>query len=798
MAQDDKYIALEKISSGYRAQNQLNQNFELIEEAINTIAASVTVTQQDITNITNITNNITNIESSVDEFAEYTEDHILQAEDANKVIQLKGETDMSLVIPSDSAVSFPVGTSVEVVQTGDGAVVISGATGVTVNTPDNYTLTRKFSAGMVRKTGANEWRLQRYWLESAPVPQPEDPDPTDPEDPTNPGTPDQNTPMGHWINNQTNEWDNEGEFLGLAAYPNVKGIVYRLELKQIETAQSTAATIDTDWSIVEDRLNALQNSSDAETKAKKMQVFIEMKSFDNQNPAPLWYNEAGLCTKYNNNGYILHWWDPTVRDRLVEIYQTVPTSVKDHPNFGGFTFQETATGQPVVVAWSAGSYDAGDIVTKGGELYIVVDGGTDSGTGPSGTSGESTSGGVTYLWNATGTTADDVDRNYTANNAEASIVSIVATMCQYQPNHHHFLFANFISGNTLGILDVVDGLTANYSNFVWASPDILPGASSLIDWNRVYGMMRSRQDTAVRFGCSCQFDSYEQDYPPTRVPAAGSYKLPPEDAGETTWSMEEMFLWGVEKLHLEWCFWNNATKPYPKRNWLTDGSAVANKYPTWTSERGAIPVAAQKDLEHPFWNSKSNIESIEKITASSEDWEESVNAFQTPNVTSWKVFDTSDLAEVDGGEGEHHNISGTIADGDYPWVVGQEYILELVGEAATQPAIRLQTRNAAGEYDTLFFDLTSGGALGEGSGTGRYHDYEKDSSVPNGPPSPKDSDYVKCQMYFTPKPTNSDAGDVVIRISSSSGTAVGDQVYIGTGSNAFNWGICRINPKVRK
>jgi len=358
-------------------------------------------------------------------------------------------------------------------------------------------------------------------------------------------------------------------------------------------------------------------------------------------------------------------------------------------------------------------------------------------------------------------------------------------MVQVAPHTHHFLFANFLPEDIPGILDLADVLYSNYPDqFVWAGPDILPGASSLCDWNRIYGLMRSRQDTGMRFGQSNQFDSYEQDYPPTQGPAAGSYPLPPEATGPY-WPMEEMFLYAVEFLAVEWVFWNNASAP---QSWVADGLPVVNKYPSWTNQRSAVPVSAMKDPTDAFWADTSSLTFSKR---SVKDFEETQNTSQNPNVSSYNLTDTTDSSET------AHYLRGVWKPGDYQWEVGEEYIAEVIAEAGTLDSLRILVRDASGTYSGKYFDLTGGGSLGDGISNSRcrVQNLEKDGSTGD---ASVDSDYVRCQIYFTPQPTVSANQDIWFSIFPSDGSSQGDHIYTGSNQNVTHFGLARVLPKVRK
>ncbi|QXN73257.1 minor tail protein [Gordonia phage Hans] len=83
--------------------------------------------------------------------------YTLVAADANKAIEVTSATAVNLTIPTDAAVTFPIGTVIEVNQIGAGKVTIVGASGVTVQAPVTPTTRAQYSAVVLRKRAANLW-----------------------------------------------------------------------------------------------------------------------------------------------------------------------------------------------------------------------------------------------------------------------------------------------------------------------------------------------------------------------------------------------------------------------------------------------------------------------------------------------------------------------------------------------------------------------------------------------------------------------------------------------------------------
>lgn len=73
------------------------------------------------------------------------------------LIEVASSTAVSVTIPPDSAVDYPIGTSVDVLQTSTGQVTIAAGAGVTVNATPGLKLRAQWSSASLLKRAANTW-----------------------------------------------------------------------------------------------------------------------------------------------------------------------------------------------------------------------------------------------------------------------------------------------------------------------------------------------------------------------------------------------------------------------------------------------------------------------------------------------------------------------------------------------------------------------------------------------------------------------------------------------------------------
>jgi hypothetical protein len=77
--------------------------------------------------------------------------------DRDKLVEVSSATGVTLTIPENASVAYPVGTSIDILQTGAGQVTIAGAVGVTVNATPGLKLRTQWSSATMFKRAENTW-----------------------------------------------------------------------------------------------------------------------------------------------------------------------------------------------------------------------------------------------------------------------------------------------------------------------------------------------------------------------------------------------------------------------------------------------------------------------------------------------------------------------------------------------------------------------------------------------------------------------------------------------------------------
>jgi hypothetical protein len=73
------------------------------------------------------------------------------------LVEVSNSSATTVTIPTDSTFNFPIGTSIDILQTNTGQVTIAGAGGVTVNATPGLKLRTQWSSATLFKRAANTW-----------------------------------------------------------------------------------------------------------------------------------------------------------------------------------------------------------------------------------------------------------------------------------------------------------------------------------------------------------------------------------------------------------------------------------------------------------------------------------------------------------------------------------------------------------------------------------------------------------------------------------------------------------------
>jgi hypothetical protein len=89
------------------------------------------------------------------EFNQQSSSYTLVITDANKMVELSAGG--TLTIPPESEVDFPIGTAIDILQTGTSQVTITAGVDVTINYTPGLKMRTRWSSATVIKRGSNLW-----------------------------------------------------------------------------------------------------------------------------------------------------------------------------------------------------------------------------------------------------------------------------------------------------------------------------------------------------------------------------------------------------------------------------------------------------------------------------------------------------------------------------------------------------------------------------------------------------------------------------------------------------------------
>lgn len=95
---------------------------------------------------------------SITPIAQKTANYTLSSvSEKDTTIEFDSTSNLTLTIPTDSAVAFPIGASLDVLNVNTGLITIAGDTGVTVNATPGLKLRTQWSSATLFKRGSNSW-----------------------------------------------------------------------------------------------------------------------------------------------------------------------------------------------------------------------------------------------------------------------------------------------------------------------------------------------------------------------------------------------------------------------------------------------------------------------------------------------------------------------------------------------------------------------------------------------------------------------------------------------------------------
>lgn len=86
-----------------------------------------------------------------------TTDYTTVLADRDKLVEVSSTPGVTITIPTNASVAYPVGTSIDILQSGPGQITIAGAGGVTVNATPGLKLRTQWSSATLFKRATDTW-----------------------------------------------------------------------------------------------------------------------------------------------------------------------------------------------------------------------------------------------------------------------------------------------------------------------------------------------------------------------------------------------------------------------------------------------------------------------------------------------------------------------------------------------------------------------------------------------------------------------------------------------------------------
>ena len=154
---------------------------------------------------------------------------------------------------------------------------------------------------------------------------------------------------------------------------------------------------------------------------------------------------------------------------------------------------------------------------------------------------------------------------YTPEKYRDALQRLLRSASDALPRSRVFWYMNFLPGQQEYIAEIAKSMVGR--GVVMGGPDILPDNPALT--RRTYPFYERFSKKMKLFG-SMQHDSYRH---PRRVAASGSDEF---------WSMEDLFVFARDQLHVDYVFWEYRTKRQPanSRDWAEAREVIA-RHPTF-------------------------------------------------------------------------------------------------------------------------------------------------------------------------------------------------------------------------
>ena len=139
--------------------NSISSLIDSAPAALDTLNELAAALNDDASFATTVTNSLADKSDKLITTNEQTgTSYTLVLSDSAKLIELNNAAAITLTVPTNSSVAFPVGTKIDLLQTGAGQVTVGGA-GVTIDATPGLKLSGQWAAASLIKRATDTWVL---------------------------------------------------------------------------------------------------------------------------------------------------------------------------------------------------------------------------------------------------------------------------------------------------------------------------------------------------------------------------------------------------------------------------------------------------------------------------------------------------------------------------------------------------------------------------------------------------------------------------------------------------------------
>lgn len=157
VAANTSAIATAKSEAIADATSQVNAIIDSAPSALNTLNELAAALGDDANFASTVTTALDGKVASFTEINQKTSAYTTVLSDRDKLVEVSSGSGVTVTIPTNASVAYPVGTSIDILQTGSGQVTIAGAGGVTVNATPGLKLRTQWSSATLFKRATDTW-----------------------------------------------------------------------------------------------------------------------------------------------------------------------------------------------------------------------------------------------------------------------------------------------------------------------------------------------------------------------------------------------------------------------------------------------------------------------------------------------------------------------------------------------------------------------------------------------------------------------------------------------------------------